>query len=366
MLILQMESIKKTCTFFSLLCALAVSGVFASCADRKVDIDPNNPDILYMGRILRTDSTAPTFTYPGTTAMLNFSGTGIAMKSNPGAGQFMVEIDSLAPFKINFTDKDSIITLADSIAPGNHSLRVAYAIEGYEKHPEFRGFIINGPDAAILPAPERPALKMEFIGNSITCGYGTEADSAQVHFSYDTENHTLGYAYRTARALNADFNIVARSGIGMYRSYGGPLEGTPEQRMPGEYDRTLLYNPDHIWNHSSFHPDIICINLGTNDTSLDTYDISLFETAYNKFLVHLHMLHPDAKIVLLTGSMLHGKQLEDVKSALDRLAADRQWAYRFDMSEQTGELGYGADYHPSSAQAAKNSEELTAYLRTII
>lgn len=340
--------------------------IAAACSGPKpLEIAPDNPDILYMGRILRTDSTAPTFTYPGTTAMLNFEGSSIAMAASPGSGQFMVEIDSAAPFKINFTPTDSVISLADSLQAGPHSLRVTYAIEGYEKHPEFRGFTISGPGRKLLPAPERPELRIEFIGNSITCGYGTEADSASVHFSYDTENHTLSYAYLTARALNADFNIVARSGIGMYRSYGGPREGTPEQRMPGEYDRTLLYNPAHYWDHRSFRPDIICINLGTNDTSLDDYDIDLFELAYKKFLVHLRMLHPQAKIVLLTGPMLHGKALEDVRGALDRLAGDDENFYRFDMSEQTGELGYGADYHPSRAQAAKNAAELTDYLRTL-
>lgn len=226
---------------------LSASVAITACSGSKtVKINPDDPGILYMGRILTTDSTAPTFTYPGTTAMLNFEGSGIAMAASPGSGQFMVEIDDYEPFKINFTDNDSIINLVDTLSTGPHSLRVAYAIEGYEKHPEFRGFEISGPGAKILPAPERPKLRLEFIGNSITCGYGTEADSAQVHFSYDTENNTLGYAYLTARALNADFNIVARSGIGMYRSYGGPREGTPEQRMPGEYDYTLLYNRDHF------------------------------------------------------------------------------------------------------------------------
>lgn len=350
--------------FSSLLPVIALLAVSCS-GSGQLDVDPNDPGILYMGRILHTDSTAPTFTYPGTTAMLNFEGSSIAMAASPGSGQFMVEIDSLAPFKINFTPSDSLITLADSLGEGAHSLRVTYAIEGYEKHPEFRGFVISGPGSKLLPAPERPKLRIEFIGNSITCGYGTDADSGDTHFSYDTENHTLSYAYLTARALDADFNVVARSGIGMYRSYNGPREGTPDNRIPAEYDHTLIYDPAHYWDHRSFRPDIICINLGTNDTSVDNYDITLFEEAYKKFLAHLHLLQPQAKIVLLTGPMLHGKPLEDVTAVLNRLAEGKDYVYRFDMSEQTGELGYGADYHPSRAQAAKNAAELTAFLKKI-
>ena len=53
-----------------------------------------------------------------------------------------------------------------------------------------------------------------FIGNSITCGYGTETTDPYEHFSYDNENHTLTYAYLAARDLDADFHVVARSGIG--------------------------------------------------------------------------------------------------------------------------------------------------------
>lgn len=351
--------------FYSLLLPVIALLAVSCSGSGQLDVDPNDPDILYMGRILRTDSTAPTFTYPGTTAMLNFEGSSIAMAASPGSGQFMVEIDSLAPFKINFTPSDSLITLADSLGEGAHSLRVTYAIEGYEKHPEFRGFVISGPGSKLLPAPERPKLRIEFIGNSITCGYGADADSGDTHFSYDTENHTLSYAYLTARALDADFNVVARSGIGMYRSYNGPREGTPDNRIPAEYDHTLIYDPAHYWDHRSFRPDIICINLGTNDTSVDTYNITLFEEAYKKFLAHLHLLQPQAKIVLLTGPMLHGKPFEDVTAVLDSLAEGKDYVYRFDMSEQTGELGYGADYHPSRAQAAKNAAELTAFLKKI-
>lgn len=347
---------------------LAVSIIACLCAcshPKTIEVAPNDPAILYTGRILWNDSTAPTFTYPGTSAAFNFQGTRLDMKASAGSGQFMVMIDENEPFKINFTDSVEQITIADSLAAGTHSAKVVYAIEGYEKHPTFLGFEITGENPQLLAAPERPELKIEFIGNSITCGYGTEADSAQVHFSYDTENHTLTYAYITGENLNADVNVVARSGIGIYRYYGGAREGT-DMNMPDEYDNTLLYVPDYKWHHSSFHPDIICINLGTNDTSLDNYDISLYEKRYAEFLGHLRELHPDAKIVLLTGSMMSGKALDDVKGALDRLAASDDKVLRFDMSPQTGDLGYGADWHPSKAQHEKMACELTAFLQTII
>lgn len=98
----------------------------------------------------------------------------------------------------------------------------------------------------------------------------------------------------------------------------------------------------------------------------NNYDIYLYERHYRNFLNHLRQLHPNAKIVLLTGPMLNGNALTDVVQVLDKLAAEDDNTYRFDMSPQTGELGYGADYHPSAAQAERMVRELTPFLRTLI
>lgn len=352
------------------LCAvvLAVMSLLAVSCRREgnLTVKADNENILYMGRVLLDDSIGARFNYPGTTAMLNFEGTGLSMSANGNSGQFMVEIDGNEPFKINFTDSIDTIVLADSMEWGSHSARVTYAIEGHEKRPAIHGFEIFGPDAKLLPPPARPQKKIEFIGNSITCGYGTEADSGQVHFSFETENHTLSFAYLTARALDLDVNVVARSGIGMYRSYGGLREGTPGNRIPDIYDRTLYYSPDYMWDHKSFEPDVIFINLGTNDTSLDDYDIDLFVDMYNSFVDRLRELHPQAKIVLATGSMLNGETLEIMKAAHDRVVQGREDVYRFDFSPCTGELGYGADFHPSRAQSAKMAGELVPYLRDML
>ena len=347
----------------AILTILMATSMLIGCQTAKENrIKADNPDINYMGRIHWNEDGEGEFTYPGTTAILRFEGTGIGMEASPGSGKFIVEIDGEPSFPVNFTPSDSLITLAKNLSDTIHDVRITYALEGYELKPRFRGFIIDGK---LLPAAPKPELKIEFIGNSITCGYGIEDDNPDHDFSYDTENHTMTYAYKAARALDADFNVVARSGIGIYRNYGGPKEGE-SKTMPLEYDYTMLYDHEHEWDHSKFDPNIICINLGTNDTSEDNYDIALYEEHYRDFLTHLRGLHPDAKIVLLTGAMLQGQALVDVKMVLDKLAGENTQVYRFDMSPQTGELGYGASWHPSSRQAEKMADELIPFLRTLI
>lgn len=343
--------------------AFASALLFTTTTDAQKFIPASDPDIAYMGRHVSTPEGNKAFNFPGFTAMLNFSGSSLAMATSPGSGYFMVEIDTLAPRKVHFGEADSLLALADRLPDGPHTARITYAIEGFEFKPELRGFYI-GDDASLLPPPAKGKLKMEFIGNSITCGYGTEASGAEEHFSYDSENHCLSFSHLTARALDADVNIVSRSGIGIYRNYGGPREGSPEGTMPMEYGHALLYDAGQPWEFSRFQPDIICINLGTNDLSTQNYDISLYEAAYRKFLARVRQLNPQAKIVLLTGSMLNGDDLRQVCEVLDRVADGQAGVYRFDMTPMTGEYGYGADYHPSARQSEVMAEELLGFLLT--
>lgn len=350
---------------FYLVALLLCTCICTICAD-SLRIPAINDNIVYLGRTLRSDSCVR-FNFPGVTAILSFEGSSLSMITNPGAGKFHVEIDSLPPKNVWVAESDSILTVASGLDPELlHTARITYAIEGFEKNPKWHGFIIDGAKARLRKAERPQGPKIEFIGNSITCGYGTEASSEKERFSYETENHCLTYAWRTARALDADFNVVARSGIGVYRNYGDPREGGRTKTMSSEYGHTLLYDESHAWDHSAFEPDIICLNLGTNDTSGHNYDTTLLAAAFKRFHSLLRRLHPYSKIVLLTGTMMEGEPLTDVRTILDDIASQDELTYRFDMSPIDGSLGYGADYHPSSARHRVMAEELTAYLRTII
>ena len=343
-------------------------GVFLSwnaCTTRPLEVKADSEYVTFMGRTYVTDDGGVAFNYPGVTAMMRFKGERVDMLTSPGSGYFMVEIDGGEPRKVLVADDDSVVTVADYLGDGEHEMRITYAIEGYEKNPVIRGFVL--PEGGrMLAAPEKSDLKIEFIGNSITCGYGSEVSDGEGDFSYETENFCNTYAYLTGRALDADVNVVARSGIGIYRNFNGPRDGDTWGTMPMEYDHTMLYDTVHPWDFSRFRPDIVCINLGTNDTSTDNYDIRLFEAEYDRFLTRLRGHYPTAKIVLLTGSMMQGRQLDDVKEALDSLSAHHKGTYRFDMSPQTGDLGMGVNSHPSPGQHRKMAEELTAFLKEIL
>ncbi len=355
---------KKLITLF------AAALLLAGC-DGRTGFDDyypvNNEYVYFVGRVHIAADDTVRFTYPGTTLLTAFEGDRVKMLVKPNCGSFMVQVDTFPARKITIGDTSCVI-IADTIAWRMHSLRITYAVEGYELKPEIYGFQVNGRmrDMAKYHEMDR---HIEFIGNSITCGYGVESNNPLEHFSYETENHDMTYAALTARALGACHTAIARSGIGIYRNYGDTITGS-RFCMPKMYDQTLFGDSTIIWDHTKSVPDVVCINLGTNDTSLDTYEPDSIRIGYSRFVAKLRSYYPEAKIVLLTGSMMNGNALRDVREALNAVADEAKAAgdnnvFRFDMSPQTGDLGYGADYHPSAKQQQKMAHELTPFLRQI-
>ena len=184
---------------------------------------PNDTNIQYIGRIDDSDPMHPAFTYPGVQIRTGFTGTSLEMMCKLHSGYFMVEIDGGEPFKVSFLG-NTVSNLANGLADGTHQAIVTYIGEGYENVPEFHGFFVKNGEK-LAPATPLPERKIEFIGNSITCGYGIEANSEAEHYEEKTANYYYTYAARTARNLNAQAFVVARSGIGVYRSYNGPKTG---------------------------------------------------------------------------------------------------------------------------------------------
>ena len=360
---------KSFITFLSVLfCALTTQASNTLPIKGSI-IKANDPNIQYIGRISFKNPESPLFTYPGVQINARFEGTSLRLHFKPESGYFMVSIDGSEAFKVSFTAKeDSVATVAVALPRGVHEVRIMNAIESYIRRPEFRGFILDEGCHLVTP-PALPERSIEFIGNSITCGYGVEDMNEGDHFNDATENHYLTYAAETARNLGAVEYVVARSGIGVYRNYNGPREGNADN-MTKYYEYTNFDDISETWDFNRYTPDVVCINLGTNDTSTNNYDSDRLLNAYRQFLRQVRGHHPKAKIVLLCGSMLQGKELELVRHHLNTVcqeAHDRgdKEVYRFDFTPQNGDLKYGADWHPSLWQHQKMAGELTAYLRVL-
>ena len=353
------------------ICLLAMLGCSAGKPATETDVPASDARIQYVGRVNFANPEAPLFTYPGVQIIAGFEGTSIRMKAKPKSAFYMAQIDNQEPFKVDFyQQEDTVLLLAEGLPEGKHTVKLMHVTEGYELRPEFYGFILD-PGKDLTEAPALPQRKIEFIGNSITCGFGVEATVGTAPFTYETENHYYSFASRTARALEAQYLVVARSGIGIFRNYNGPYDGNPAIAMPALYDYTNYDDTTEVWDSNRFKPDVVCVNLGTNDTSAGRYNKTKLREAYASFLQKLRNRYPEAKIVMMSGCMLSGQRMKDVADAQDAVVAatnrrgDKQ-VFRFTFTPQDGSLGYGASYHPSMQQQEKMANELTPFLRELM
>ena len=216
---------------------------------------------------------------------------------------------------------------------------------------------------------------IEFIGDSITCGYGVDGVYGKDVFKTANENVTKAYGYLAAAALNADYSMVSYSGHGILSGYTSQGKLNQSQLVPKYYGQvghcSALVEGKHkiqddLWDFSR-QPDLIVINLGTNDASYTGGDAKLqkeFAAAYTEFLKKVREKNPDAPILCTLGIM--GQTLCDaidlaVTGYSEETGDNNINTMRFEMQQEAD--GYGVDWHPSAVTHQKAADQLTAFVR---
>lgn len=330
-----------------------------------VSIFSSNPKIEYSGRIDFSKTDAPRFSYSGVSirACVEASLINATLNDERGENYFAVIIDRVYTGKLKTQKGKATYQLAQFSQQGTHEIELVKITEEMFGKTSFLGFSLNDGGAIIDICNSRQHT-IEFIGNSITCGYGNEGALGQ-RFGAETENHYLSYAAMTVRNFGAKPIMVCKSGIGIYRNYGGPDNGSPDC-MTNFYDRTFLYDakPKHNFEQK---PDLVCINLGTNDLSTQKFDSLLFINRYLELISQVQSHYSNTEIICLLGPMISGKSLKAMRSYIKQVVqkanlAEKGKVYFFEMSAQTGKYGMGTDYHPSIEQNIVNSIELTNFI----
>ena len=228
------------------------------------------------------------------------------------------------------------------------------------------GIVSISADGEIFPT-EPAGRSMEFVGDSITCGFGIEAKCSEEGFRTATENPYISYAALTAGHFGADPGFISWSSIGVYSSSCDEDNGKPNDGwiMPMLYDYTdiglegTLGIEEHIlWNFAEREPQVIVVNLGTND-ALYTKGISEriegFEQAYKSFILHIREKNPSAYIICALG-MMGDELFPSVEKAVERIGDSRVFALKFDV--QRDEDGIGSEGHPNAVTHRKAAERL--------
>ncbi|MEO5943885.1 MAG: SGNH/GDSL hydrolase family protein [Ferruginibacter sp.] len=294
--------------------------------------------ISYEGRIPFTTEAAELM-WPGTSVTINFTGTGMSgiFKDQDTSNYYNVIIDKNNIHEVKFDTVKKTVVLAEGLPYGKHSLQLFKRTEWDKGKTWFYGFVENTKTKLLKPA-KLPKRKIEFFGNSITCGYAIYDTAKDFPFGY-YENNYATYAAITARHFNAQYHCTAKSGIGIMVSWF-PLI------MPEMYNRLDPTDSASKWDFKKYTPDIVVINLFQNDSWIVTMPGNeqfkkRFGTtapspdqtidAYRNFVQTIRSTYPKASIICMLGNMditKEGSPWPDyVKKAADELNDKKIFTY---------------------------------------
>lgn len=221
--------------------------------------------VSYTGRVQKLADGSVKFDWIGVYAQTDFTGGAIAVgMSSSKVCYFNVFIDDQFVRKVRIDSlPDQRILLADNLGKGKHRLRLQRACEGGSMITVHGYYLAKG---GTLSAVGRKERMIEVYGDSYSCGYGSDSPDQKEHFKIETENVDHAYGCIIARYFDADYAIQAHSGQGMVRNYGDKKQRS-DYPMLSRYTKQFD-NVDSVdYDFKAFRPDIVIINLGTNDFS---------------------------------------------------------------------------------------------------
>lgn len=324
----------------------------------------NHQFIQYIGRVDFSNIEKPKFWASGIYVTIKFSGTYCTLQVNNEMlwgkvlNYLQIKIDDKPANRIQLKGKENTVELAKNLPKGEHTIIICKDTEFENGYVEIVGFSCK----KLLPPPAKKERKIEFIGDSITCGFG--ADESVIKCGekganwYDQHNAWLAYGPTTARSLNAEWHLSSVSGIGLIHSCCDK-----KILMTQVFDKINMAKDTIKWDFKNYQPDVVTICLGQNDGIQDS---TKFCSAYVKFAKTLRGYYPKAKLIFLTSPMAS----KDLKTALIKYIMAVKIAINKDGDNNIGSYFFtkqsnkGCGSHPSLAEQKQIAEELTGYLKT--
>ncbi len=292
---------------------LLLAGVFVTSAhavqarDTRID-SVATPSInrlpVHIGGRVKVEDHAYKYQWPAVYFEARFKGPAITLIFDDDANNFNVLLDDKPYMILTRPGQGSITISAAGGMDASHRIRVEKRSETQYATGRFLGFI--GIPAA---SAESRSRQIEFIGDSLTVGYGNTSAFSQCtpEQVFETTDSQQGFGPLTAKHFNADYQINAFSGLGMVRNYDGREH--PKYHMPMLYDRAIFDDPAPA-NQPDWHPEVIVIGIGGNDFSTPVrpdepwHDAATLRADYVKtytaFVKTIRARNPDAFIILAT------------------------------------------------------------------
>ena len=357
------------------LIAMALIGSCSQKSDTLQKFTAADSAFVYQGRIHKVNDSSVAFIGPasGMTTLVDGASCSIHLRSKAEYNYITLVVDEehLGRFKVEAGG--TVLPITFKKLNKSHKLELYKATEASSKALLFEGITAK----AVSSFSSTNELKIEFIGNSISCGAAMDNSilPCEEGAYLDHGNAYLGYAPRLARALNANYIVNAVSGYGAYRGWN--TEEEEKHTLPAVYENTYLDDTANLpWDALAFQPDIISICLGTNDLSAGDgikerlpFNKQTFLNRYIAFIESLYRLHPRTKIVLLNSPMVEGEKnkilvgcLKEIQTHFNSVAS--RPPIQIFQYKQT--YTNGCITHPSVEDHEAMAEELLPFFKKVM
>jgi len=365
-----------------ILCSLFCFNLFCNAETALKNYIPNTSNVKCLGRTY-SDNDSLLMCLSGTGVEFNvkaryleisfIADSGVRSTDNGSSVRIGIFVNDERKIDELILNKNQTITVFDEKTVQQANIKVVKLSESANSLVALKS-ISTDAEGSISPAHAKK-LKIEFIGDSITCGYGVDDLNSSHHFATKTEDNTKTYAYKTAKMLDADYSMVSFSGFGIVSGYTSGNKNTVSL-VPKYYDKLGFSwgstingkNPSTIkWNFSSFKPDFVVINLGTNDASYTKFNsdkVTEFVNEYVSFLKTVRANNPEAYIICSLGIMGQdlcpavSKAVEAYKTQTKDIKID---VLKFDNQNMAD--GIAADWHPSEKTHQKAAVKLAMKIK---
>lgn len=299
-------------------------------------------------------------TVTGTEASVTIAGDGCVYSDEKWRPRYGVYVDGELVKDVVMGEPEQTVKLFSGTTQRTATVKIIHLSEANNGAIGVKQFDVTSSAAKPIKATAKKDLTVEFIGDSITCAYGVEADTQYVNFETGTENFTLSYAYLTAELLNADYSAVSYSGHGIISGYSNDGSINTDSLVPPVYEQIAkLDDYTAKWDFEANPVDAIVINLGTNDDSYATKDLETrgaeYQKGYEAFLKQVRAKNPKAKIICTLGIMGCEELYPYIEASVEAVGDKSISCYQ--SPTQKAANGYGADWHPSPV-----THQLNAYL----
>lgn len=263
------------------------------------------------------------------------------------------------------SQKETTVILAQGITDGKeHKIDLYKRSESINSHIGIKEIKTDGIfEKKIVDK----SLKIEVIAASSSTGYGNLGSASSGQQTTSNSDCLQAFAFLTARALNADINIFSASGWGCYASnWTNPK--TVNVTDAYEY---VDFNSSIKWIHEKYVPDVVVVNLGTNDysyinaaTSETEKDarMNAFQEKYVTFLRRLHELYPDAQLIVLYGLMNES----NIYEATERIVNTAKIYIPDLASIKINGDAKGYNSHPSVSSHQQIARTLTEFIKVLL